>query len=99
MKTETGKFETETDKFGYIRFISVLFQLNDRGNVDWAEVSLLLGCSSLVFGTGWMDASFSCFQCSGTVDMAMQPEIEEVSDGLTEYWCRYTEKPGRPDSQ
>jgi len=24
-ETETGKFETETDKSGYIRFISVVF--------------------------------------------------------------------------
>jgi len=24
-KTETGKFETETDKFGYIHFVSLYF--------------------------------------------------------------------------
>jgi len=29
------KFETETDKFGYIRFVSIVFPFYDRGNVDW----------------------------------------------------------------
>ena len=53
---ETDKFEMETDKFGYFHFVSVVFPLQDRGNVDWVEVGLLLGCSSL---RDWTDDDIS----------------------------------------
>jgi len=76
--------------------ISVSFPLYFRrsvlGNVDWVEVSLLLGCSSL---RDWMDDGFFLLQWHCGRD---QREVEEVDDGLTEDWCSYTQKPCSRDA-
>jgi len=87
------KFETETDKFGHIHFVSVVFPFWDQGNGDWTEVGLLLACSSLC---RWTDSGFFPLPWHCRRD---QREIEEVGDELTEDWCSCTEKPGRKAAQ
>ena len=71
-----GKFEKETDKSGYIRFVSVVYPFQDCGNGDW--VGLWLGCSSF---RDWKDAGFFPLQWQCGHD---RREVEEVGDGLTE---------------